>query len=118
VSLSQIEKLLQRDEDDDSSPVHIQDRIGPCLGVALAGCPLALSAIEEELGNIGVEIESTTLPSRHARRSYTWDDSRMKEILEALRGQKSAATLFFYTSDITFPYQNGLALSNFFQRLY
>jgi hypothetical protein len=38
ISLSQVEHLVKNEPEILSSQPHLQDRVGPCLDVALAGC--------------------------------------------------------------------------------
>jgi hypothetical protein len=94
ISLSQVEHFLDN-LPETTPPQNLEGRLGPCLDAALAGCSLVLSALEEELRNFGVNLESDAPLNRRARTSYAWDSSRMKDLLDALRGQHSAITLLF-----------------------
>jgi hypothetical protein len=63
--------------------------------VALMGCAMTISVIEEELGELFVKGDNGDMKARRIK--YVMDQEHLKEMLQQIRGQQIGVTLLLQT---------------------
>jgi hypothetical protein len=88
-SLSQVQSLLLRQTD---LPAMLESRpeLVATLDAALTGCMVLFSCLDDEMQNILASSSKAGLISWRSKAKMVWNQDRLKELLDALRGLQSS----------------------------
>jgi hypothetical protein len=95
-SLSQIQTLLLRNSDGISSLFDTRPELYDVLDMALTGCMVVFSALDEEVRQITGQarrLEDIADLGWQKKVQLLWNEDKMKELLQHLHGQGSAVAL-------------------------
>lgn len=87
-SLSNLQSLILED------PERLQDA-SSTFEIALLGCALTMSVLDEEIGGVLKETNGGTLTPK--RFKYVLEQDHLKELLQQIRGQQIAISLLLQT---------------------
>ena len=93
ISLSQLHSILVSDEYTILAQALLTQGIRNALDIALTGCSVTLSYIDNELRNLTAKIETEQKLNFTDRARVVWKDGKFKELLRQLRRQHSAIAI-------------------------
>ncbi|KIX95249.1 uncharacterized protein Z520_09166 [Fonsecaea multimorphosa CBS 102226] len=92
-SLGMLQSLMM------SNPESLESRMTylviSTFEVALTGCALTMSVVEDELGGLLIEDENGNLKARRIK--YVMEQNHLKEMLQQIRGQQTGISLLLQT---------------------
>lgn len=89
-SLSQLHNILVGDKHTILTQALLTPDIQEALNVALTGCNVTLSCIENELSSLAAKISSNQKLNLTDRAKVAWKDDKFKELLQQLSRQHTA----------------------------
>jgi hypothetical protein len=95
-SLSQIQTLLLRNTEGISSLFDARPELYDVLDMALTGCMVVFSCLDEEVRQItgqAKSLEAVADLGWQKKLQLLWNEDKMKELLQHLHGQSSAVAL-------------------------
>lgn len=92
-SLSQLQTILLGDVDSVPSKALLDPELLSTVDIALTGCSVTLSCLEEEIRSLVTKLTREDGLSLVNRAEVGWKDDKFKELLYQLRGQYGAIAL-------------------------
>lgn len=92
-SLSQLQTILLGDADSVPSKALLDPELLSTVDIALTGCSVTLSCLEEEIRSLVGKLAREEGMSFVDRAEVGWKDDKFKELLQQLRGQYGAIAL-------------------------
>lgn len=95
ISLSNLQRVLLNDTDSLQSRALLDPEIVATIDIALTGCSVTLSCLEEEIHGLVVALKNGL--GLFDKAGVVWKDDKLKDIQHQLRGQCSAISLLVTT---------------------
>ncbi|KUJ12373.1 uncharacterized protein LY89DRAFT_722011 [Mollisia scopiformis] len=93
ISLSQLHNIFVSDEHSILSQALLTPDIRTALDIALTGCTVTLSCIEDETRSLAAKLESDQKIKFADRAKVVWKDDRFKELLQQLHRQHNVIAI-------------------------